>query len=130
MFRLKLILFFACFNALASEPVAYREKGYSLSEGAFVFTPEAELKARLMVVEKDFYKQFSETQTKQIELYKENNRIYEERLNNFKAQNDNLSEKLVSASSSNKLENALYFIGGAVITGFMGYGIYKAATLK
>lgn len=129
MFQLS-ILFLCLPIANAADPVQYKEKGFTLTEDAYIMTPSTELEARIAVKEVGLYKVIVEDQSKQLDIYRANNLFYEERLNNFRNQNDELAQKLTTAASSNKLENALYFLGGAIITGAMGYGIYKAASSK
>lgn len=52
------------------------------------------------------------------------NQDYEKRLNLYIEQNDKLAKR-VTESDTNVFEKAGFFILGAVITGAIGYGVYK-----
>lgn len=111
----------------ADDAVTYLNKGVATPSEGYLFTPEAEKNARLGIIERDFYKALNDTKDKQLDLMKDNNKIYEERIANASKQNDVLASKLQESTSSNKIETALYFLGGAVITGAVSYGIYTSS---
>lgn len=62
-----------------------------------------------------------------VTLYKSNQDLYEKRTSVLLEQNDKLATQLYSARQTSDWEKVAWFGLGAVLTGLVGYGVYRAA---
>lgn len=106
----------------AEDNVVYLEKGSPSPFSGFLFQPTEQKRLRLLDEENNFNKQRVELLNNIIDNQKKDALVYEQRLTNFKEQNDKLSQ---ANQSSDFLNKTIYFIAGSVITGLIGYGVYK-----
>lgn len=93
----------------------------------YLFAPEAEQKAREGLLERDQYKSLYESSQRIIKLMEGNESLYEQRLENFKVRNDDLSVKLQQATDASFWKNTLYFGLGVLITGAIAIGIAQGS---
>jgi hypothetical protein len=87
---------------------------------------DSERAARVGVQERDAYKALFESQNKVVDIYKQNEAIYEQRISNLNAQNDKLAKETQAAVTASGWEKFLYFAAGAVVTGAIAVGLGRA----
>lgn len=114
-----LIVIFLIFSSLvyADDGVIYLDKDKPAPFSGFLFSPEKEQIARFALKELDYYKALNESREKVIVLYKTNETLYTERLEQYRKQNDTLSQDLFSARQTTSWEKFFYLATGVLITG-------------
>lgn len=97
--------------------------------GILISTDKAQ-ELRKNTLELDIQKQVNLSLTRSIDLYKNNELLYDKKIETLTDYNSKLSEALYKANNGSTVEKIVYFGLGAVLTGFASYGIYKAAVAK
>ncbi len=92
----------------------------------FLFTPEKAQEVKNQLVEADRLKEINESYKRSIELYKDNEKLHEERMTKTMAQADNLAKNLYETRSTSTLEKFGYFFLGVLGTSLAVYGVKKA----
>ncbi len=83
--------------------------------------PEMANSVKSGLLERDLYKEITESQAHSIDLLKQNNTYEEEKVQKLLTQNDLLSERLQSAQSMSTFEKVGLFVLGVAVT--IGAGI-------
>lgn len=120
MFITTLLLFSFPFNSLAD--VKFLDKNEPAPFAGYLFSPDKEKEARIGLVEKDYYKQLTESQNRVIILNNDNEKIYTERLNLYRNQNAELQKELANQRSTSELQRWIYFGAGIFLSGFAVWG--------
>lgn len=94
------------------------EKGQPAPFSGFLITREKANTFRLTTLELDFA-------NKNIEVLTYQNKLYSEQLSKSNELITNLNKTIVENKSTSKWEIIGAFVLGAVITGFIGYGVYS-----
>lgn len=76
--------------------------------------------------ERDQYKLLNESYTKTIKLYRDNEELYQSKVNLLLTQNDSLSKSLYDARETTAWERFGWFALGVVGTSLAVYGVKKA----
>ena len=108
--------------------VTYINKDDKAPYSGFLFTEDKAKDIRLQLIDLDTYKSLNKSLERTVELYKKNEDIDQSKINTLLDQNDKLATNLYSARETSNWERALYFFGGAVLTGLAFYGasqVYK-----
>jgi hypothetical protein len=87
---------------------------------------DSERAARVGLQERDAYKALFESQVKVVDIYKQNEGLYEQRITNLRDQNDKLAKETQAAVTSSNWEKFLYFTAGVVVTGAIAIGLDRA----
>lgn len=103
----------------------YLEKGSIAPFTGYLFELKTEQQARRGLLERDYYKGLSESQQKIIDLQNQNNDKFNERLNLYIKQNDNLAVSLSEAKDTSDWTKILWFTLGVGATGLAIYGASK-----
>ncbi len=116
MFKLILLLSLALYSpALADTSVALDQNQKAPFAGVLM-DPEAANKVKAGLLERDLYKEITESQTHSIDLLKQNVSYSEDKVNKLLEQNDKLSERLQSAQSTSTFEKVGLFVLGIAAT--------------
>ena len=81
---------------------------------------------RKQLIQGDGYKLINESLEKSITLYKDNEKLQNEKINLLLTENINLNNRVDSLKKSNDLERVIWFSLGVLATGFALYGAKKA----
>lgn len=112
-----LILILLISNITLAEDSVQLGKGQLAPFDGFLLPKEKVIELK----NQDLDNQFLKKTNQNLELI---NQDYEKRLTLYINQNDKLAKRLTE-SDTNILEKSGYFLLGAVITGVIGYGVYK-----
>jgi hypothetical protein len=105
------------------KPVTFLPKGTTTQCDLYGFTPDKEREVRLGVVDLDYYKGLSASQTHQVGLYKEENKLLESQVNLWRDQSTRLSKELTESKSKSTLTLFLWFGLGVLTTTAITYGV-------
>ncbi len=110
----------------AADPVIYIEKATPAPYAGYLFTPEAELKNRLQLLDGDYYKQLEVLSQKSIETYKLQLSMTESQRDLWSKEAQRLSKELVSNQDSSFWKSSAYFALGCVVTTAIAFAVNKA----
>lgn len=116
---LKTMLIALLIPAVSFGQVKYIEKDTPAPYTGFLFTPEKEQQIRLTLIEHDFLKL-------ELEVYKDTNKLLQERANLWQKQSTELANELVKKERLTFWQNTLYFGLGAILTGVLAVGVSRA----
>lgn len=112
-----ILLIVISFNTYAE--VTTIKAGQAAPYSGVLFSKDAELKLREMREEYQIEKKKTELLTKINDMSQKEIDILMQRVDNYRGQ-------VIQNKKSTDLERALYFVAGALITGFVSYGVIQA----
>ncbi len=113
--------------ALANTSVAL-DKDQKAPFAGVLMDPEMANSVKSGLLERDLYKEITESQAHSIDLLKQNSTYSEDKVTKLLAQNDKLSEQLQSAQSLNTWEKVGLVLLGVAVT--VGAGVALRAASK
>lgn len=121
-----LLIFSTSLNISFAADVVEVKKDQPAPFAGFLFPPEKAQDVKDRLVDADRLKEINESYKRSIELYKDNEKLHEERMVKTMAQADNLAKNLYEARSTSSLEKFGYFFLGVLGTSLAVYGVKKA----
>lgn len=109
-------------RAVADQATAL-EKGQPAPYAGVLLDTEKANKTKIGLQERDLFEQIVNSQTKSIELLKQNNTYAENKVNLLLTQNDKLAEQLQSSQSFNTFERIGLIVLGVALTVGAGYAL-------
>lgn len=120
------ILILSIFSkSVNADDVIFLGKGVPSPYDGFLFTREKTLDVKNTYIERDEFKLLNESLNRSLTLYKDNEKINQEKLNVLLDQNDTLAKELYSSRGTNNWEKLAWFIGGVAVSGLAFYGATK-----
>jgi hypothetical protein len=120
---MKFILFFLCINMALADQVKVLKKGDPAPFDGVLFTKELEKEIRNNLSIADdrikLLNNINDLSNKEIE-------VISKRLELYQKKSLELSELNSKMEDTTFIKNAGYFLAGAIITGFIGYGVIQA----
>lgn len=113
------LLIIATFPAYGAEDVTYLKQGEQAPFTGYLISPEKADSIRNMKIDLDTLKQVNG-------LLLDNQRVYEQRVENLKKQSLDLSEQVEKSRDNSMFSKVGFFILGSVVTGFIAYGATRA----
>lgn len=113
-----LVLTLSFSMSLFADEVKYIRKGALAPFDGYVFDMEAESRTQRELMERDNFE-------KQVKLYQENEKIYEEQVKQWKGVAIDNTERLVKLERNTFWQNTLYFGLGVILTGALAIGLSK-----
>lgn len=110
-------------NFCYAEDVIRLEKDKPAPFTGFLFTDEKAKEVRIKLLERDFYKETSESFEKSNSFLKQNSTLKDEQIKIIMERNDNLAKALRDERSMNTWERIGWFTLGVVATGAALYGL-------
>lgn len=110
-------------NVLGDD-IKYLPKDTPAPFAGYLISPDFELKFRLMDKELDYMKKVNEGNLRIIKGQEDSLTIMDQRIVNQHKQIDNLVNS-VAREKNDMLSNVGFFLLGSIITGLIGYGIYR-----
>lgn len=123
MTRLILIICLITSGTVRAEDTVLIEKEQKAPFAGILFSLPKANEIRGQLLERDLYKELSDSQQKTIQLYKSNNELSESKVNMLLEQNDKLSASLRSSQSLNTWECVGLFTLGILATVGAGLAI-------
>lgn len=112
--------------AFAAPQIDVIRKGDPAPYDGLIMNAEQEQQFRLTEKKYNNAVEQIDSLTKLHKHYQENNQILMQRVENYQEHHQKLAKQVVDMKDSNFLENTLYFLGGAVLTGFIAYGVVNS----
>lgn len=111
-------------NLIFANEVKYLKVGDPAPYEGYLFTSDHEKRYRLLDQEQDYQKQINISLTNINKSYQSNETVMQQRIENQQQQISHLNDRL-SDSKDGFLSKAAYFVFGAILTGFIAYGVYR-----
>lgn len=92
----------------------------------WLFSQDEEVKLRYELSKITVYEQVIESMQRSIDIHKGNEKIEMEKNRILIQRNDDLAKQLSESNRVKDWEKVLWFAGGAIITGLIGYGVVRA----
>lgn len=121
-----LLLIHSFVNIKADTDPFFAQKGYTLLQDSWIFSPAKAKDVRDRLIDLDTYQKLNESLNKSIELYKKNEVINDNKINLLIEQNDRLAKSLLAERTVGGWERFGYFLLGIVATVGAGFAIKKA----
>lgn len=112
-------------TAMACDPVKQIDKGEPSPCNGYVFSVEKEKEVRLKILDLDYYKAVSDSKTREVELFKEENQLLMDKSKLWKVEAENQAKALASERNSSFWKAAAFFALGAVVTTGITYAVNK-----
>jgi hypothetical protein len=107
----------------ATAQVKFHTKGQPAEYDGFLFTPEKEQEVRYKLMDLDYYKSLDSSRIREIDLYKQENKLLEEKLVLYKSTNEELFKRSMDVTNSTFWTGFWYFLLGAGVTTLITYGV-------
>lgn len=120
-----LILFLSTSLAFGQD-VKVLSKGTPAPFDGVLFSKEMEKSIRQIDLDNAYLKQQNASLNRLNDLSNQENDILSKRYENMALKANQLAEQQVKAENASFWKNALYFVGGALITGVISYGVVKS----
>lgn len=128
MFLKKLFsIFLISTNICLADNAVFLEKGRQSPFDGYLFTPEKTNQMYKDLMDYDTLKSVNESLNKSIVLYKQNEELYQNKVNLLLDQNNKLSVNLFTERQDSNWERIVWFSLGVIGTGLAAYGIKKAS---
>jgi hypothetical protein len=114
-----LICILTCLQAYGGDDVIHLDKGSPAPFSGFLITPDKADSIRNMKIDLD-------TANKVNAVLLDNQKIYEERVNNYKSHSEDLAKQVESLKDNSMLSKVGFFVLGAAVTGLVAYGTTRA----
>jgi hypothetical protein len=114
-------------KSVKAEDVISLEKDQKAPFSGVLFSPEKANEVKRKILERDLYKELSESQDRTISLYKSNSELADKKLDLLTTQNDKLAVALKDAQGMNTLERVALFALGVLATVGAGIAITRLA---
>lgn len=118
------ILMVICQLGLAEESV-HLNKGQEAPFDGFLITAEKVQEIRQIKIERDVNLKLNESYDKSLKLQEDMSAKKDNQINLLLDQNDKLAKSAYASQSVNDFTKILLFLGGAVVTGFIAYGVHQ-----
>lgn len=112
-------------NTVYADPIVFIGKGQTAPNDGYLFPEAQALEMRKAILERDEYRLLNTSLNTTVKLQNDNINIQEQRIENYRKQNDEMAKALYSSQSMNNWERIGWFFLGIVGTGFAIYGIQK-----
>lgn len=113
-------------NVYAEDATHLNAKDPAPYEGILLSIPKA-TDTRTKLIERDQLDSINQSLNKSIDIYKANETVYEQKVDLLMKQNSTLSQSAYDLQSNNFWKSSLMFLAGAFVTGFLVFGVKKAA---
>lgn len=124
--HLTLICFIISSLSVAETDPHFENRGYTLLQDSWVFSPDKAKEVRNKLIDLDTYSKLNESLNKSIELYKKNETINDNKINLLIEQNDKLAKSLLASQSLNNWERFGLVLLGIAMTVGAGFAIKRA----
>jgi hypothetical protein len=122
-----LAILLICSTVLAETDPFFANKGYTLVQDSWIFSPEKAKNVRDKLIDGDTYQKLNESLSKSIELYKSNDQLQQNKINLLLEQNNKLAVRLHDSQSLNNWERFGLFLLGIAATVGAGIAIRQAS---
>lgn len=109
------LLIIATFPAYGADDVSYLKKGDPAPFTGYLISPEKADSIREMKIDLDTQKQING-------LLLDNQKIYEQRVDNLRKQSEDLAKQVETMKDSSMFTKVGFFVLGSVLTGLVAYG--------
>jgi hypothetical protein len=113
-------------KARSDDKVIFLDEKTPAPFAGYLFPPAKEKEVRLKLIEGDFNAERVDLSQKIILASRQELGMANDRLENFREQNNKLSKDLIDSRNASFWQYTLFFMAGAFITGAISYGVVKS----